>query len=445
MFDFPKGLYSDIRIEDVFETKITVTLGNIDEFKERKYKAAFIRVFDGKRWYYSSISNVNNIQEELNRLVVMAEPDKNIGDNAIVKKFQVNKDKVIKFEKENIALIPKEQKFNLLKGYFEKLSAYPSIKIWNAKYIDRRIEKTIYTSKGTDIVYDNQFAGFNIGFVLADGEKTFSESFKKGSNYFQDLKNKEKEQDEYMRKCEDFLKKSVAIKPGKYTVVLSPEVAGVFAHESFGHKSEADFMVGDETMKNEWRIGKKVGAPILTIVDDGNELGNGYLPYDDEGTKKEKTYLIEKGILKGRLHSVSTAALLEEECTGNARAMNFEFEPIVRMTTTYIEPGNKTKEQLISEVKEGIFIEGLNHGSGMSTFTIAPTISYMIRDGKIAEPVNISVISGNVFETLGEIDGLSNKLELISFVTGGCGKGEQWPLPVGFGGPYVRVKNMNVQ
>ncbi len=81
----------------------------------------------------------------------------------------------------------------------------------------------------------------------------------------------------------------------------------------------------------------------------------------------------------------------------------------------------------------------------MSTFTMAPSLSYVIRDGKIAEPVNISVVTGNVFKTLSEIDGVSNELELLSFVTGGCGKMEQYPLPVGFGGPYVRVNNLNVQ
>lgn len=115
------------------------------------------------------------------------------------------------------------------------------------------------------------------------------------------------------------------------------------------------------------------------------------------------------------------------------------------MTTTYILPGSKTKEELFSEIQDGFYIETIKHGSGMSTFTIAPSLAYRIRNGKIAEPVKISVISGNVFGTLSEIDGLSDKLELYSFVMGGCGKMEQYPLPVGFGGPYVRVKSMNVQ
>ncbi|WP_454052237.1 TldD/PmbA family protein [Clostridium sp. Marseille-Q7071] len=226
---------------------------------------------------------------------------------------------------------------------------------------------------------------------------------------------------------------------------MSPEVVGVFAHESFGHKSEADFMVGDENMMNEWKIGTKVGADLLSILDYGGYLGSGYVPFDDEGTKGEKTYLIKDGILKGRLHSVKTASILKEELTGNARAINFQFEPIVRMTNTYIEKGEKTKEELISEVEEGIYIHNCRYGTEMSTFTIAPNRAYMIRNGKIAEPVNISVITGNVMETLYNIDGVSKELEFENNIWGGCGKMEQYPLSVSIGGPYVRVKNIEVQ
>ena len=89
--------------------------------------------------------------------------------------------------------------------------------------------------------------------------------------------------------------------------------------------------------------------------------------------------------------------------------------------------------------------EDLNHGSGMTTFTIAPKRAYMIRDGKIAEPVMIAVITGNVMETLDEIDGISSEVTLFSFALGGCGKMEQFPLPVGFGGPYIRVHGIQVQ
>jgi TldD protein len=155
--------------------------------------------------------------------------------------------------------------------------------------------------------------------------------------------------------------------------------------------------------------------------------------------------LVTGGRLTGRLHSVATAAELGEEPTGNARSVGFEFQPIPRMTTTYIEPGSLTKSELFAGVDDGIFVEGVMHGSGLSTFTMAPSLAYRIRNGEQADPVSISVVTGNVMETLGMIDGLSDELELGTVAGGGCGKHEQHPLPVGFGGPYVRIRGMNVR
>ncbi len=144
------------------------------------------------------------------------------------------------------------------------------------------------------------------------------------------------------------------------------------------------------------------------------------------------------------MHSAETAAALEEELTGNARAVNFEYEPVVRMTTTFISPGELSFEELLSGIKDGVYVDSLNHGSGMSTFTLAPNRAYLIREGKITEPVKISVVTGSVFQTLNEIEGLTEDFKLLSFSLGGCGKMEQFPLPVGFGGPFVRVRSLNV-
>ncbi len=445
MFKFHGGLYTDVRIEDVFETNITFTLGKISEYKIRNYKAAFVRVYDGKRWFYSSTSQIEQIQDEIDKLNKMADPIPGIDEDGIIKKLEVNKGEFFNFKENDISKVPEEDKLGLLKELFPVITESKYIKSWTARYIDCRKVKEFYSSKGADIKYDTQSCGFSISFAMSEGEKKFQEAYQRGTESFHDLLNQKDLLRKRISESEDFLLNSKPVEKGIYTVVLSPLAAGVFAHESFGHKSESDFMVGDETMKKEWSLGKKVGADILTIVDDGNEPGSGFVPFDDEGTSARKTYLIKNGVLAGRLHSGSTAAILEEELTGNARSMNFEYEPIVRMTTTYIERGVETKEELFGKVKNGIYIDTIKHGSGMSTFTIAPSLAYMIRDGKIAEPVNISVITGNVFKTLSDIDGVSDEVELLSFVTGGCGKMEQYPLPVGFGGPYVRVNNINVQ
>jgi TldD protein len=204
-------------------------------------------------------------------------------------------------------------------------------------------------------------------------------------------------------------------------------------------------MVGDETMRAEWALGKVIGQDLLTIIDDGNILGSGYTPYDDEGTRARKTYIIKDGKLRARLHSTETSVALAEGLTANARAINFEFEPIVRMTTTYIEKGTRPLAEIIGEIDRGIFIDNIKHGSGMSTFTIAPARAYMIEEGRITKPVRVSVVTGSVFKTLADVDAVSQEFEILSFVGGGCGKMEQYPLPVGFGGPYTRVKKLSVQ
>lgn len=446
MYRFPTGFYTDVRIEDVFETLIAVTLGEIEELKDKRYTAAFVRLYDGQRWFFSATTDVDGIQREIDSLAEMASPNPAIDTDETVRKLEANQGTYLVWSgNDDIATISKEDKYNLLSGYWPRIDGRPLMVTWTGQYIDRRVVKTIVSSKGADLKFDTQRAGFWLGFSLADGEKKLNESFQRGANRFQDLRGLEVEIDKKYQESVRFLQEAIDLVPGAYPTVLSPEAAGVFAHESFGHKSEADFMLGDEIMQQEWQLGKMVGSPILSIVDDGSELGVGYTPFDDEGTRAQKTWLIDKGVLAGRLHSGTTAAYLGEAPTGNGRALNFEFEPIVRMTTTYIDKGDLEFDELLAPIKEGILVKTIKHGSGMSTFTLAPSLAYMIRDGRVAEPVRVSVVTGNVFKTLGEIDGLTNKVELLSFARGGCGKMEQYPLPVGFGGPWVRVKALNVQ
>lgn len=445
MYIFPKNLYTDVRLEDASVSEITYQNGELMQNLKRNHKGGFIRIFDGERWYYSSTTDIDNIQEEINKLALMAKENENIMDNPVVKKFEINKGEFYQFKNNDILKVSQEEKLELLKSYFPVIENKEEIKMWRAIYIDRKTKKEFYSSKGADLKFDYQTCAVAFRYSLNIEGKTLNNGYDKTVTDFNEIKNLHEKLTETLARDIEYTKVAKPIIPGKYTVIFSPIATGVFTHESFGHKSEADFMVGDEAMMKEWVIGKKVGADNLSIVDRGDIPSSGFVPFDDEGTKANKTYLVKNGILSGRLHSGVTAESLKESPTGNARAMNFEFEPIVRMTSTYIEAGDKTKGELISEVKEGILIEDVGHGSGMSTFTIAPKISYMIRDGKIAEPVNIAVVSGNVMEALHNIDGISKEVELLSFSLGGCGKMEQWPLPVGIGGPYIRVNNITVQ
>ncbi len=445
MFTFKKDFYADVRIEDRFSTTVSFANGMLKEMRERKQKRAFIRVFDGKMWYYSSTTDVNDVQNKLDGLYAQAKPNAKIDRNAIVRRYQANVEEKMVFTDHSLRDIPLADKKALLESYLPLLSASPLTSMPQGSYLDRNSVFEFYSSKGAAIKYDYQTCGFVLSCTIADGEKHLSGYYQYGDVYFHKLQGKSRRIRETLQEQIVAMQQSEPVTAGEYPVILSPEAAGMFAHESFGHKSEADFMLADEGIRKEWVIGKTVASPLLSIVDCGKDLGSGYVPYDDEGTKARKNYLIKKGVLAGRLHSGVTSAYLKEKTTGNARAVNGTFEPIVRMTNTYIEKGELTKDELFAGVKFGYYIKSVNHGSGMSKFTLAPHIAYEIVDGKITRPVKISVVTGDVFTTLGLIDGLSDKVEYMSFVSGGCGKMEQNPLPVGFGGPYVRVSKMFVQ
>lgn len=445
-YSFPEGLYTDVRIEHVFQTAVDYTKREMEDIKEAKYSAAFVRVYDGKMWYYASTSNLEGIQREIDALAAMAQVNPDLADVQVYKNLIPHQDEVVTFFGREAWRTPLEEKIRLVQGVMPLMEDNDYIKMWRIFYRDEYVIKEFYSSKGACLKFDHQQIGFTVSFTMQDGDRQVRRNIHNAGLDFKSLHNYAAKIEAEKTKCQDFLLNSVAVEPGKYSVIFSPLVTGVFVHECFGHKSESDFMLGDEATRKEWEIGKRVGPDELSIIETGKFIGSGYVPYDDEGNKAGVTYLVKNGILSGRLHNAETAADLGEEVTGNARAMNFEFEPIVRMTTTYIDAGSKTLDELIAETKSGIILHGFNHGQGMSTFTIAPRLAYYIKDGKIAEPVRVSVVSGNVFEALGDIDGITNTVEIEDNTPslGGCGKMSQYPLRVGLGGPYIRVKNMTV-
>ncbi len=228
-------------------------------------------------------------------------------------------------------------------------------------------------------------------------------------------------------------------KGGEYTVVLDNRLASVFAHEAFGHLSEADHVYENERLREILVLGRRFGEDFLNISDGGALPGlRGSFRYDDEGVPASVTPLIKNGVLVGRLHSRETAAKMGEKVTGNARATSYRHRPIVRMTNTFIEQGSVSFADMIADVKEGLYCRDWYGGqTSMEMFTFSAEEAFMIRNGRLAEPLRGVLLSGNVFTTLANIDAIGNDLD---FVGGSCGKGEQQGLPVGNGSPHIRIR-----
>ncbi|MEO1621893.1 MAG: TldD/PmbA family protein, partial [Cyanobacteria bacterium J06632_3] len=187
-------------------------------------------------------------------------------------------------------------------------------------------------------------------------------------------------------------------KGGNYTVVIDPILSGLFVHEAFGHLSEADMIYENPDLLETMTLGRRFGPDNLQIFDGAAPPGHrGSYLYDDEGTPASTTQLIKDGMLTGRLHSRETAGELGEQPTGNARCLNYHYSPLVRMTNTWIERGHTPVDELFTDIEEGLYacnwIGGETNGE---LFTFTAGEAWMIRDGKVAEPVKDVTLSGNV-------------------------------------------------
>ncbi|MCC0179648.1 TldD/PmbA family protein [Waterburya agarophytonicola K14] len=240
------------------------------------------------------------------------------------------------------------------------------------------------------------------------------------------------------------------IKGDTYTVVIDPILTGLFVHEAFGHLSEADMAYENPDLLEVMSMGKRFGSDELQIFDgaapleaEDQYIHRGSYFYDDEGTPATTTQLIKDGVLVGRLHSRETAGKLGEKPTGNARCLNYQYSPIVRMTNTWIARGKTPVKELFEDIGEGVYarnwLGGMTNGE---MFTFSAGEAWMIRHGKLAEPVKDVTLSGNVFKTLANIEAIGD--DFYWDESGGCGKGGQSGLAVGCGGPSLRIKDVTI-
>jgi TldD protein len=437
--------YCDVRIESVRKTAISYRNGELLSCDLKPSLGAFLRVYARGKWFYASITELDQIQARLAALAAQAPSFSPNGVSVdLFSGIQPYNRELIRYGERSVADIGVQAKRQLCESYLPLLKAEPLAIDSRVGYGDVSKLKLFRSSKGVFYAFDYEQAGITFQYTLKEGEDLFEDMFRQSYDVFQGLDQLQDGLRAAMTESKRFLK-AKPIVPAQYRVVLDSAVVGVFAHESFGHNSEADAHLGDDSAGEKWAIGSRVGSDAVSIYDDGTRAGSsGYCPFDDEGTPAQRTALIEKGILKGRLHSLTTAQHFGEAPTGNARSIDFEFEPIVRMTSTYVEPGTLSLDEILAKAGEGVFIQDWKHGSGLSTFTIAPRKCYRIQQGKLAEPLRASVITGTVFETLANIEACSKDFELHSSVFGGCGKNDQAPLPVSDGGPVILVSAMQV-
>lgn len=350
-------------------------------------------------------------------------------------------DKVLAGVSQNPVTMPLSEKKQLLDEYNEIIWRTPKIQTSTIHYGDGHKRIIFLNSSGTFIEQERMDIALRLTAIAAKDGDVQQAGLSLGSwGDFNQVKGLHQQIAEMAQRAVELLSAS-QVKGGEYTVVLDPVLAGVFAHEAFGHLSESDFLYENERMRQIMVLGKEFGSTELNIIDSAAMPGlRGSYKYDDEGVPATKTYLIREGKLVGRLHSRETAAKMGEKPTGNARAINYRYPPIVRMTNTYIEPRPASFEDIIADIKEGVYAKNWYGGTtSMEMFTFSAGETYMIRNGQVAELLRPVVLTGNVFATLKNIDAIGNDLDMNQ--GGGCGKGAQAPLPVSNGSPHIRMRH----
>jgi TldD protein len=232
---------------------------------------------------------------------------------------------------------------------------------------------------------------------------------------------------------------------GYLDVVLGPGWPGVLLHEAIGHGLEGDFN-RKKVSAFSGRLGERVAAPAVTVVDDGTLPGRrGSLNVDDEGTPTGRTVLIENGILRGYLQDRLNARLMGLPLTGNGRRESYAHIPMPRMTNTFMLSGETDPAEIIRSVKHGLY--AVNFGGGQvditnGKFVFSASEAYLIEDGQVTRPVKGATLIGNGPDVLTRVSMVGNDLQLDEGV-GTCGKDGQ-SVPVGVGLPTIRVDGMTV-
>ncbi len=433
-----------IRLEEAESTDIFLRGDRIETLSESIALGGQVRACYKGGWGFAAFNDLSKLQDRIEEAIASA---KIIGDDETILApvEPVQTVCILPLTGTDPRNIPLVEKKALCDRYNQILRQYSDrVTTTSVRYGDSNQRIILVTSEGTAIEQSWSDMEMRFSATARNGEILQTGRETTGSRQaYEDLLNLEAQVQGAAQRAVNALSLPT-IKGGTYRVVIDPILTGLFVHEAFGHLSEADMTYENPDLLEVMSMGKRFGSEELQIYDGAMPEGHrGSYYYDDEGTPATTTQLIKDGVLVGRLHSRETAGKLGEKPTGNARCLNYHYPPIVRMTNTWIGRGNTSVADLLQDIAEGVYarnwLGGMTNGE---MFTFSAGEAWMIRNGELAEPVRDVTLSGNVFKTLANIEAIGD--DFYWDESGGCGKGGQNGLPVGCGGPSLRIKDVVV-
>jgi len=437
-----KGVMQDIkfydcRIVEGSSTSIILDNGKIEEISKNFTRGAGVRALCGGSWGYTAVEGEIDLKQGVEAASKLAfsmnsNTPKEAIELAAVSPPEIENLPEIKIDPRNI---PIEEKVDLLKD-IETNARVKGVNSTKVMYLESEFKIEYRSSDGLDCEYELLNVGFAVSAVASENG-VYQAGRESRFGYGYELFEKENVMELAGRAGNTAVEllKAKTPKGGEMPVLLDQELAGGFAHEAVGHASEADLVLeGDSIL--EHRIGEQIAPPIVTIIDDPTLHEFGYYPFDAEGVQSRRTEIIKNGIFNSYLHSRETAAKLGG-IPGNCRAQGYSM-PVVRMSNTFIDNGDAKFDEMLEEVRDGMYLIGSRGGqvnTGEGIFQFNAEKGYIIKDGELTELIRDVSLSGKTLEILNHVTLVGNDLKMTA---GRCGKAGQL-VPVADGSPHLAI------
>ncbi|MFX1351807.1 MAG: TldD/PmbA family protein [Promethearchaeota archaeon] len=398
-----------------------------------------IRVLKGEQWRSSGLSQLDktSVLKEVERLVSFKPSTKT--SYKPYEGWNLKEEYPMKIQFSDIGV---EEKLNKVRELFNSTKQFdPRIVAARAAISHSLIEKAFVNSEGSHLKQKIPIIRLVIVAIAREGEKVQQDYFSHGVQGGYEVVSSVDEE-RAVKDVADGAIQLLEAKPtpsGRFPVVLDPQMAGLIAHESFGHGLEADQVLRDRSFLSGY-LEKRVASDPVTISDDSAVEGSyGSYYFDDEGIKSRKNILVENGILKSFIHTRETASMMNASVTANGRAQDFSRRIYVRMSNTYFEKGDHSFEELIEDIKHGIYLVKGSHGMEDPLgggIQVGSMKAYLIEKGETTQLLRAAALSGNVLDLLMKVSAIGKDFRLDP---GTCGKGYEDFIGVTSGGASIKV------
>lgn len=437
--------YADLRVQRSESHGLELRNGKIERAVEGRETGMGLHVLAGGAWGFAATNDVTvgAFERMLERALALARAvARETKEPSGVAPEATHRAKIAWRPKVAPGDVDPSEKEAVVRLMDDAVRTFKVVKSTTGSYSDRTLAQEFYSSEGTRVTMEITRTVAQVHFVARGSGQVTSRRIRIGAAQGFELFSEV----DYAKKAEEAARATIrllrapAAPSGRMTVVTDSELTGVFSHEAVGHASEGDLVASGESCL-AGKLGQRIGSPLVTLVDDGTiPKSFGSMPYDDQGVRQRRRVLVDKGVFRSYLLDRVAGKKLGQASSGSARAESYASRPLVRMSNTFIEPGALSFEELLEDVKDGVYAVGSRGGqvdTAKGSFQFSAQEAYRIRGGELAEPLRDVSLTGSTLETLANIDGVSKEWALGD--PGYCGKG-QW-VPVGDGGPHLRIRD----